>query len=59
MGSPYGGAIFVGSIDLIRITLESKDEKIIKSTKSPIINLNLKTQKHHNYTIFYNDSNIH
>lgn len=27
MGSPYGGFIFVGPIDLIKITLESKDER--------------------------------
>lgn len=41
IGSPYGGAIFVGPIDLIKIALESKDERNISSQNTqstPVIN---------------------
>lgn len=45
MGSPYGGLIFVGPIDLIKITLESKDERKIPSQNTqsnPVIYYNNK-----------------
>lgn len=41
MGSPYGGAIFVGPIDFIKIIFDSKDERISPSNNTrsePVIN---------------------